>query len=127
MYHVETHFLTTIWLDKFLRADFYFYEYLTGVYKRGFFELHLNFCQLIKNPLFGPMMKQRNLTGPCPYPPGEYHFYNMTVAGTAVPKGFPFTKGRLYANATYKNIFIASGYLDIEIKEQRTITFVNQL
>lgn len=62
----------------FLQLDFYFYEYLTNVYKRGFIEMHLKFCDFIhKDKFFGQQMRQGNLSKPCPYPPVSSNNYYL--------------------------------------------------
>ncbi|RVE49895.1 hypothetical protein evm_005488 [Chilo suppressalis] len=99
--------------------DFYFYEFLTNVYKRGFIEMHMKFCDLIhKDKFFGAPMKQGKLLQPCPYPPGVYDFYNMTIDVHSIPPGFPFRKGRIYHNTTYQEKVILSAFIDMEVKEK---------
>ncbi|KAL0831006.1 hypothetical protein ABMA28_001892 [Loxostege sticticalis] len=98
-------------------VDFYFYEYLSNMYKRGFIEMHFNWCELMNDNFFGAPMRQGKLSGPCPYPPGAYNLYNMSIDIRVIPRSFPFTKGRIYANVSYKHIFIGAGYIDMEVKE----------
>ncbi|KAL0831011.1 hypothetical protein ABMA28_001897 [Loxostege sticticalis] len=119
IYYVGINMTTLFWLDNNLTLDFYFYEYLTNVYKRGFIEMHLKFCDFIhKDKFFGQQMRQGNLSKPCPYPPGEYHLYNMSINPEAIPRNFPFIKGRIYCNVTYKKTdLVVSGYIDMEVKE----------
>ncbi|KAL0879161.1 hypothetical protein ABMA27_002955 [Loxostege sticticalis] len=100
-YYVRLHVIVTMVLDQLLDVHFYFYEYLSNMYKRGFIEMHFNFCQLMDDKFFGAPMRQGNLTGSCPYPPGEYHFYDMFIDVGVIPRSFPFTKRRIYANITY--------------------------
>ncbi|KAL0829516.1 hypothetical protein ABMA28_003036 [Loxostege sticticalis] len=116
-YYVGLHVIATMVLDQLLDVHFYFYEYLSNVYKRGFIEMHFNFCQLMDDKFFGAPMRQGNLTGSCPYPPGEYHFYNMFIDVGVIPRSFPITKGRIYANITYKKTLIGAGYINMEVKE----------
>ncbi|KAL0880598.1 hypothetical protein ABMA27_001828 [Loxostege sticticalis] len=103
--------------DGWIFVDFYFYEYLSNMYKRGFIEMHFNWCELMNDNFFGAPMRQGKLSGPCPYPPGAYNLYNMSIDIGVIPRSFPFTKGRIYANLTYKHIFIGAGYIDMEVKE----------
>ncbi|KAL0831008.1 hypothetical protein ABMA28_001894 [Loxostege sticticalis] len=116
-YYVGLHLETTISFDKHVNVDFYFYEYLSNVYKRGFIEMHFNFCELMDDNFFGAPMRQGVLSGPCPYPPGKINLYNMSIDIRVIPRSFPFTKGRIYANVSYKHNVIAGGYIDMEIKE----------
>ncbi|XP_061723659.1 uncharacterized protein LOC133529873 [Cydia pomonella] len=102
------------------RADFYFYQFLSNEYRRSFVEMHFRWCFLIHNdPFFGAPMKQGKLKEPCPYPPGDYHMYNMSIPTAAIPSGFPFTKGRIFGNLTHNGNDVFGGYIDMELKEKR--------
>ncbi|XP_028171000.1 uncharacterized protein LOC114360477 [Ostrinia furnacalis] len=130
-YYVGLHFSTSKWIDNNVSLDFYFYEYLSNVYKRGFIEMHFKLCNLIhKDKFFGAAMKQGKFSQPCPYPPGEYHLYNMTINHLSIPRSFPFNEGRIYCNISYFKRLVAAGYIDMELKEVREgqrLTGVRQL
>ncbi|KAI8439110.1 hypothetical protein MSG28_012970, partial [Choristoneura fumiferana] len=49
---------------------------------------------------------------------GDYHMYNMSIPSVAIPPGFPFTKGRIYANATRGQDYVLCGHIDMELKEK---------
>ncbi|KAL0880600.1 hypothetical protein ABMA27_001830 [Loxostege sticticalis] len=116
-YYVGLHYETTVTFDKNVTVDIYFYEYLSNVYKRGFVEMHFNFCELMEDNFFGAPMRQGKLSVQCPYPPGIYNLYNMSIDIGVIPRSFPFTKGRIYANVSYKHNLIGAGYIDMEVKE----------
>ncbi|XP_052751136.1 uncharacterized protein LOC116413435 [Galleria mellonella] len=121
-YYVDFHVSTRVPIGNNVTVHFYFYEFLTNVYKRGFIEMHMGVCDLIfKDKFFGAGMKKQLKVLSCPFPKGEYHLYNMTIPLEQIPRGFPFTKGRIYSNITLTNTGkqIASGYIDIELKTTR--------
>lgn len=45
----------------------------------------------------------------------------MTINPYLFPPNFPFKKGRIYANYTYDKLLIASGYIDMEIKDLKKL------
>ncbi|XP_059057817.1 uncharacterized protein LOC131851344 [Achroia grisella] len=117
-YYVDIHGTTLIDVGNNFTSNFYFYEFLTNQYKRGFIEMHIKVCDLIlNNKFFGTAIK-KNLAY-CPLPAGDYHLYNMTIPIDQVPRGFPFTKGRIYVNGTVTdtNKVVVAGYIDLELKE----------
>ncbi|XP_053619328.1 uncharacterized protein LOC128680308 [Plodia interpunctella] len=101
-------------------VDMYIYELLTNVYKRSFVEFHFGICDLIKKDhFFGkPLNQGRALHETCPFSPGPYSFYNMTVPVASIPLSFPFTKGRIYANISSADsgVLIGSGHINMELK-----------
>ncbi|XP_059057814.1 uncharacterized protein LOC131851341 [Achroia grisella] len=120
-YYVNIHLDTIVPIGNNFMLHFYFYEFLTNQYKRGFIEMHKPFCDLIhKDTFFGAAMK-KYFPPSCPVPKGSYHMYNMTIPIEQVPKGFPFTKGRIYCNVTENgtNKIVLSGYIDMELKYAR--------
>lgn len=48
----------------------------------------------------------------------------MTIPPGGVPKGFPFTKGRVFLNVTMAppNLLIGAGYIDFEIRTMKIIS-----
>ncbi|KAL4705181.1 hypothetical protein ACJJTC_018427 [Scirpophaga incertulas] len=50
---------------------------------------------------------------------GKYNLYNMSIDIRVIPPGFPFTKGRIFANltGTHKKDLWGNGYIDMEVKE----------
>ncbi|RVE49894.1 hypothetical protein evm_005487, partial [Chilo suppressalis] len=118
-YYVGLHLETLIYFSNNVSVDFYFYEFLSNVYKRGFIEMHFKFCDLLhKDSFFGAPMRQGKFLQPCPYPPGSYNLYNMSIDVRVIPPGFPFRKGRIYCNLTYEKTLFASGFIDMEVKEK---------
>ncbi|KAI8439118.1 hypothetical protein MSG28_012976 [Choristoneura fumiferana] len=188
MYYVDIHYRSLVPFDNTFKADFYFYEFLSNEYRRGFVEMHFKWCDLIhKDPFFGAAMNQGKFRRPCPFPPNQklkrgsntqgrcwnnyeiilspyhlspkifmyipksvnestpvlillralvpcaqqraqqhghmhtqddYHMYNMSIPSAAIPPGFPFTKGRIYANVTHRGYDVFGGYIDMELKEK---------
>ncbi|XP_073961956.1 uncharacterized protein [Choristoneura fumiferana] len=119
MYFVDLHVTALTHFGTEIKVDFYFYEFLSNEYRRGFVEMHFSLCDLIhKDKFFGAAMRQGKLRQPCPYPPGDYHMYNMSIPSVAIPPGFPFTKGRIYANATRGQDYVLCGHIDMELKEK---------
>ncbi|XP_073961300.1 uncharacterized protein isoform X1 [Choristoneura fumiferana] len=119
MYYVDIHYRSLVPFDNTFKADFYFYEFLSNEYRRGFVEMHFKWCDLIhKDPFFGAAMNQGKFRRPCPFPPDDYHMYNMSIPSAAIPPGFPFTKGRIYANVTHRGYDVFGGYIDMELKEK---------
>ncbi|XP_060803703.1 uncharacterized protein LOC106129111 [Amyelois transitella] len=121
VYYVGLHFHSLYSFGNNWTVDFYFYQFLSNEYKRSFVEMHFGWCDLIKkDKFFGQAMNQgRFLEQPkCPFAPGYYHLYNMTVPVTSIPWNFPFTKGRIYANvtATGTGEILARGYINMELK-----------
>ncbi|XP_059057816.1 uncharacterized protein LOC131851343 [Achroia grisella] len=117
-YYVDIHAKTVVTIGNNFTGNFYFYEFLSNQYKRGFVEMHFKFCDLVlNNKFFGAAMKKNIKT--CPLPVGEHHLYNMTIPIEQVPRGFPFTKGRIYVNGTVTdtNKVVVAGYIDLELKE----------
>ncbi|XP_063542090.1 uncharacterized protein LOC134750777 [Cydia strobilella] len=120
MYYVDIHYNSLVPFDDNLQVDFWFYQFLSNEYRRSFVEMHFRWCSLIHDdPFFGAAMKQGKLNEPCPYPPGDYHMYNMSIPTAAIPPGFPFTKGRIFANLTHNGNDVFGGYIDMELKEKR--------
>ncbi|XP_063530688.1 uncharacterized protein LOC134741725 [Cydia strobilella] len=121
MYYVDIHYQQLVSIDDNFEVDFYFFQFLSNEYRRSFVEMHFRWCSLIhKDPFFGAAMKQGKLARPCPYPPDDYHMYNMSIPSAAIPPGFPFQKGRIYANMTLHGIDVVGGHIDMELKEKRT-------
>ncbi|KAI8439116.1 hypothetical protein MSG28_012974 [Choristoneura fumiferana] len=169
LYYVDLHYDQLVPFDDSIRVDFYFYEFLSNEYRRGFVEMHFGWCKLIhEDPFFGAAMNQGKLREPCPFPPkhhdqsvtkkkvpwivrkpsvdaqgclacdmtkaelhfvvrrmlhaatakGDYHMYNMSIPSAAIPPGFPFTKGRIYANLTQRGNFVFGGHIDMELREK---------
>ncbi|KAL4705178.1 hypothetical protein ACJJTC_018424, partial [Scirpophaga incertulas] len=119
-YYVGFHYENLVPMSNNLTVHFYFLEYLSNVYKRSFVEMHFKFCDLIhKDNFFGAPMRQGKLLGSCPYPPGKYNLYNMSIDIRVIPPGFPFTKGRIFANltGTHNKDLWGNGYIDMEVKE----------
>ncbi|XP_059057812.1 uncharacterized protein LOC131851340 [Achroia grisella] len=117
-YYVNIHMMLAVPFGNNVTMHFYFYEWLTNQYKRGFIEMHLPACILIhKNKFFGTALRGY-FPSTCPIPVGDYHLYNMTVPVDQIPRGFPFTKGRIYCNITIdnNNKLIGSAHIDIELK-----------
>ncbi|XP_075980771.1 uncharacterized protein LOC142979624 [Anticarsia gemmatalis] len=118
IYYVGLHFETLVPFDSNIIVDVYMFELLTNVYKRTFVEFHFNWCHLVEKDLFfGSAMRQGKLLKPCPHMPGAYNLVNMTIHPEFIPKGFPFTRGRIYANFTQAKtkIRISDGYIDMHI------------
>ncbi|XP_059057815.1 uncharacterized protein LOC131851342 [Achroia grisella] len=122
-YYVDIHARTHVALGNNYTAHFYFFEFLSNQYKRGFIEMHFRYCDLIlNNKFFGAAMK-KNLPAICPFPKGEYHLYNMTIPIEEVPRVFPFTRGRIYVNLTILDAdVVMAAYIDLEVKEFTTRT-----
>ncbi|KAI5639786.1 hypothetical protein NE865_07686 [Phthorimaea operculella] len=119
VYYYDLHFVALVAIDNFVKIEFFFYEWLTNQYKPTFVEMRFRWCDLIhKDKFFGAAMRQGKLAKPCPHPAGEYHLYNMTVPGAAIPFSFPFNRGRIYCTLTDSryNVTIATLYVDMEIK-----------
>jgi hypothetical protein len=58
---------------------------------------------------------------------GAYHLYNMSVNLKAIPRSFPFRKGRIFTNFTTDNGDIwAVAYVDMELKEANSNKFKAQ-
>ncbi|XP_059057810.1 uncharacterized protein LOC131851337 [Achroia grisella] len=120
-YYVDFHINLLVPYGNNVTVSFYFYELLTNVYKRGFIEMHMGVCDLVLNDKFFGGAMRRNFNNAqihCPFPKGEYHYYNMTIPIEQVPRGFPFTRGRIYCNVSITNTdkVIGSGYIDLELK-----------
>ncbi|KAJ8712084.1 hypothetical protein PYW07_004926 [Mythimna separata] len=101
-----------------LKIDFYFYQFLSNRYQPSFVEMHFKFCDMIQSDtIFGPALLTA-MGSTCPYPPGIYDLKNMSIP--YVPKNFPFTKGRIYCNATLTEggvtRAIGHGHIDVEVK-----------
>ncbi|XP_059057778.1 uncharacterized protein LOC131851308 [Achroia grisella] len=120
-YYVDLHFHLAVPFGHNTTVHFYFYEFLTNQYKRGFIEMHMTFCDLVHKDLFFGAAMRKHLPPSCPIPSGPHHLYNMTIPIEQVPKGFPFTKGRIYCNITenIRNKIIVAGYIDMELKYAR--------
>ncbi|XP_059057809.1 uncharacterized protein LOC131851336 [Achroia grisella] len=124
-YYVDFNARTLTSLGNNVTVNFYFFEFLTNVYKRGFIEMHFRGCDFINKDSFfaGALRRQANssILAQCPYPKGNYHFHNMSIPLSQVPRGFPFTKGRIYCNLTITDtdIVFGSGYIDLELKTTR--------
>ncbi|XP_073961957.1 uncharacterized protein [Choristoneura fumiferana] len=119
LYYVDIHYKSVVPFDNEFKVDFYFFELLSNEYRRGFVEMHFKWCDLIhKNPFFGAPMRQGKLLKPCPYPPDVYDMYNMTIPSLAIPPGFPFTKGRIFANVSHHGNAVYCGHMDMELKEK---------
>ncbi|XP_075980772.1 uncharacterized protein LOC142979625 [Anticarsia gemmatalis] len=120
IYYVGLHFENLVPFDSTLQVDFYFYEFLTNEYKRSFVEFHYNWCHLTeKDMLFGSAMRQGKLLKPCPHMPDQYNLVNMTINPAFIPRGFPFTRGRIEANLTFPKLkaWVADGYIDMRISQ----------
>ncbi|XP_031765603.2 uncharacterized protein LOC116413040 [Galleria mellonella] len=121
-YYVDFHINLLVSIGNNVTISFYFFEFLTNQYKRGFIEMHMGLCDLIfKDKFFGTALKRHlnsTILEHCPLPKGDYHFHNMTIPLEQVPRGFPFTKGRIYANATITGTdkVVGSAYIDLELK-----------
>ncbi|KAJ8712076.1 hypothetical protein PYW07_004918 [Mythimna separata] len=118
IYYVGLNFEPIVPFDSSIYIDIYFYELLTNQYKRSFIEMHFNWCYLTeKDMFFGAAMRAGGLNKPCPHEPGPYNLLNMTINPSAIPKGFPFTKGRIYANFTHPKTKtrVADGYIDMRL------------
>ncbi|KAJ0174853.1 hypothetical protein K1T71_009961 [Dendrolimus kikuchii] len=119
VYYVGFNFSTTVPMDNNIVCEFYFYEFLSNVYKRSFVQIIRKFCDLLENDIFfGPAIKQQEcFKGPCPFPPNNFVLVNMSIPPTSIPPSFPFKKGRILLNMTMAKRTIASGYIDMEIRE----------
>ncbi|KAH9635949.1 hypothetical protein HF086_015523 [Spodoptera exigua] len=98
--------------------DVYFYELLSNQYKRSFVEMHFDWCYLVEKDLFfGAAVRAGGYKGGCPHPPGKVNLYNMTINPAYIPRGFPFTRGRIYANfsTTKTKERVAEGHIDMRI------------
>ncbi|CAH0589266.1 unnamed protein product [Chrysodeixis includens] len=117
-YYVGINTKTVVVVGNNLKLDFYFYQYLTNGYRPSFIEMHFKFCELVADSFIGPTLKRAFKNRTCPYPPGVYDLEDLSLA--YVPKGFPFTKGRIIANLTYtergSSRYVGHGYIDIELK-----------
>ncbi|CAD0202790.1 unnamed protein product [Chrysodeixis includens] len=70
IYYVGLNLDLHVTFDSSIYIDVYFYELLTGQYKRSFIEMHFNWCHLVeKDMFFGAAMRKAGLTKPCPHPP----------------------------------------------------------
>ncbi|KAJ8714847.1 hypothetical protein PYW08_004828 [Mythimna loreyi] len=129
IYYVGLNFENILPFDTSIYIDVYFYELLTNQYKRSFIEFHFNWCYLVeKDMFFGSAIRSAGLTRPCPHLPGQYNLLNMTINPSVIPRGFPFTRGRIYANFTHPKTKsrVADGYIDmrlasIETKNPKTL------
>ncbi|XP_052751059.1 uncharacterized protein LOC128200747 [Galleria mellonella] len=111
-YYVDIHLCLHVAWGNNYTVSFYFYEFLTNQYKRGFIEMHTKVCDLIhKNNFFGAPMR-KYFPSECPIPGGAYHLYNMTIPIEQVPRGFPFTKGLFFI--AYLHFLINWGKCSIE-------------
>ncbi|KAJ8714846.1 hypothetical protein PYW08_004827 [Mythimna loreyi] len=118
-HYLEVYVDTRIQMDNTMKLEFFVYQFLTNRYKPSFIELHYQLCDLINlDPLIGKVVLNALGGRTCPYPPGVYDLKNLSVP--FVPKGFPFTKGRIYINVSLtdsgeiKNI--GRAYIDMEFK-----------
>ncbi|KAJ8712086.1 hypothetical protein PYW07_004928 [Mythimna separata] len=118
VYYVGLNFETVVPFDTSIYVDVYFYELLTNQYKRSFIEMHFNVCYMVeKDVFFGAAMRAAGLDEPCPLPPGAYNLQNMTINPAVIPRGFPFTRGRIYANFTHTKTKerVADGFIDMKL------------
>ncbi|KAJ8712078.1 hypothetical protein PYW07_004920 [Mythimna separata] len=118
IYYVGLNLHLLIPFDSSIYIDVYFYELLTNQYKRSFIEMHFNWCYLTeKDMFFGAAMRAGGLNSTCPHQPGAYNLVNMTINPSVIPKGFPFTKGRIYANFTHPKTKarVGDGYIDMRV------------
>ncbi|XP_026741904.1 uncharacterized protein LOC113503959, partial [Trichoplusia ni] len=118
IYYVGLNLDLVVPFDSSIYIDVYFYELLTGQYKRSFIEMHFNWCHLVeKDMFFGAAMRTAGLTKPCPHGPGPINLQNMTVNPNAIPSGFPFTRGRIIANFTHPKTKtrVGDGFIDMKL------------
>ncbi|XP_049865530.1 uncharacterized protein LOC126366464 [Pectinophora gossypiella] len=102
VYYTSLLFDARVYFGNNVTIDFYFFEFLSNRYQRSFVEMHFKLCDMVhKDPFFGAPMRRGGLEKPCPWSPGKYHLYNMTVPSQAIPRGFPFRKGRIFANLSF--------------------------
>ncbi|KAJ8712075.1 hypothetical protein PYW07_004917 [Mythimna separata] len=106
-------------MDNTMRIDFFVYQFLTNRYQPSFVELHFQLCDLINlDPVIGKVVLKALGGRKCPYPPGIYDMKNLSIP--IVPRGFPFTKGRIYINVsitasgTMENV--GQAHIDMEVK-----------
>ncbi|XP_050549917.1 uncharacterized protein LOC126910710 [Spodoptera frugiperda] len=118
VYYVGLHFHHLIPWGSNIYIDVYFYELLSNQYKRSFVEMHFDWCYLVEKDLFfGAAVRAGGWKGGCPHGPGKVNLYNMTINPAYIPRGFPFTKGRIYANfsLTKTKERVAEGHIDMRI------------
>ncbi|KAJ8714849.1 hypothetical protein PYW08_004830 [Mythimna loreyi] len=122
VYYVGLNFVSLVPIDSNIYVDVYFHELLTNQYKRSFIEFHFNWCYLTeKDMFFGAALRAAGINN-CPLPPGPYNLNNMTINPSVIPKGFPFTRGRIYANFTHLKTKdrVADGYIDMRLATVNT-------
>ncbi|XP_026741676.1 uncharacterized protein LOC113503783 [Trichoplusia ni] len=123
-YYVGINTKTLVVVGNNIKLDFYFYQFLTNRYRPSFIEMHFKFCELVADSFIGATLKRAFNDRTCPYPPGIYDLENLSLA--YVPKGFPFTKGRIICNLTMTERsgttkYVGHGYIDIEVKVAKNI------
>ncbi|KAJ0174854.1 hypothetical protein K1T71_009962 [Dendrolimus kikuchii] len=122
IHYINLNYTTLMTMDNNIAIHFFLYEWLTNQYKRSFVEFHFLYCDLIKKDMFfGPTLREQpTLQKPCPHPAGFYSLKDMSIPPVAVPANFPFRKGRMYSNCTYKEKVVARFHIDFELKTMKT-------
>ncbi|XP_047032392.1 uncharacterized protein LOC124639183 [Helicoverpa zea] len=117
IYYVALNLHTVTPFNSSIYVDMYFYELLTNQYKRSFIEFHFDWCYLVeKDMFFGSSMRKGGLDIPCPHM-GPLRMSNMTINPSVIPKGFPFTRGRIYANLSHPKTKtrVGDAYIDMRL------------
>ncbi|KAJ0174851.1 hypothetical protein K1T71_009959 [Dendrolimus kikuchii] len=121
VYYLGLSFNLLVPVGNNISMDFYFYEFLSNVYKRSFVEMHYKLCDLItKDIFFGAALRQNpKFAKGCPLLPNNYNMVNMSIPPTSIPSSFPFRNRRIALNITRFKRLIAAEHIDMEIKKFR--------